>query len=61
MTLIDLKRTQMTLKDALTMLALLDDLKNIGGKRYTEITKLLNSEATTHNMEEAAKMLEGLR
>lgn len=51
----------MTLKDALTMLSLLDDLKNIGGKRFKEITRLLNMEATTYNTEEAAKMLKGLR
>lgn len=51
----------MTLKDALMMLSLLDDLKNVGGKRFNEITKLLNMEATTHNIEEAAKMLKGLR
>lgn len=51
----------MTLKETLITLALLDDLKNIGGKRFNEITKLLNMEATTYNMEEAAKMLEGLK
>lgn len=50
----------MTLKETLITLALLDDLKNVGGERFNEITKLLNMEATTHNMEEANNYLRRL-
>lgn len=50
----------MTLQEALEMLKRLNELKCTNGKRYTHISKLLNSEATTHNIKEAKKLLSSI-
>ncbi len=50
----------MTLKQAAEILIKLQKLQGVGGKRYKEINKILNSEATTNSVEEAAKMLKEL-
>ena len=50
----------MTLQESLEMLKKLNELKCTNGKRYLHISKLLNSEATTHNIQEAKKLLDSL-
>jgi len=47
----------MTIKQALEMLTTLLEKQRRGGKYYKSISKIMNSEATTHNCEEAAKLL----
>ena len=47
----------MTIADVYKMLQRISDLKIRGGKRYKEITHLLELEATTYNMKKIAEYL----
>ena len=47
----------MTLLELLTILKSLNALQGKGGKQFSQIATLLASEATTHNCEEAQKLL----
>jgi len=47
----------MTLSQLLQTLKSLEALKGAGGKQYAQITKLLESEATTHNCSQARLLL----
>ena len=47
----------MTIKETKDMVIKLQELQGVGGKRYREVNKLLNSDATTHNIAEAVKFI----
>jgi len=51
----------MTLSQLLQTLQSLEALKGSGGKQYTQITKLLGSEATAYNCSEARLLLAKLK
>jgi len=51
----------MTLSQLLQTLKLLEALKGSGGKKYAQITKLLESEATTYNCSKARLLLAELK
>ena len=51
----------MTLKLMIDILNELHELQGVGGRRYKAISEVLNREATTYNMEEAAKLLQELK
>ncbi len=50
----------MILYDALETLRVLQSKKRLGGSTFKKINLILSQEATTHNLEEAAKLLEEL-
>ena len=51
----------MTIKQASEMLITLLKMQHKGGKYYKDIANIMNLEATTHNCEEAAKLLHQLK
>jgi len=51
----------MTLSNLLRTLKSLESLKGLGGKKYTQISILMESEATAHNCSEARLLLAKLK
>jgi len=51
----------MTLKELLTVLQSLQIKQGKGGKQYKDISYVFNLEATTHNGNEASKLLRQLK
>jgi len=51
----------MTISQAFEMLTILIKEQCRGGKYYKDIANIMNLEATTHNCEEAAKLLHQLK
>jgi predicted CopG family antitoxin len=51
----------MTISKTLEILKELEKLKQKGGKHFSQISKLFGLEATTHNIEEAEKLLKELK
>jgi len=47
----------MTIQETLRVLTELEASKNLGGKPYKDISKLMSLEATTHNITEARNQL----
>ena len=51
----------MQIDKALEMLKELNRMKTIGGKRYSQISKIFESDATTHNIKKAEELLESFK